>query len=361
MTSGADVLERHGTPTVSTYHAFAGTLIAEHGLRLGIEPDLRIPSDASRFQRAFRAIASSPGPLADATTSMPDLVGHVLALDGQLSEHLVTPDELRAFDVELRVDVERAIAEAKHLKLARRPHRDARRRDELVSLVDRYREAKAEAGVIDFSDQMAWGAVSPECPEVARSRASASTSCCSTSTRTPRSPSATCSRAVLRRTGRRPRPLRHRGRRPGQGIYGWRGAAAGNLTEFLDDFPADPARAARGSLFHLRVNRRCRAEIIDVANRVAAPYYRVTEVVRPLLPADGTDGGTVRVAVHQTVVDEIGWLVDEVVAAHDGRDGEPTPWSEIAILVRTRRRSRRWSPRSAAAESRSRSSALPVC
>lgn len=35
-----------GEPTVSTYHAFAGSLIAEHGLRMGIEPDLRITSDA---------------------------------------------------------------------------------------------------------------------------------------------------------------------------------------------------------------------------------------------------------------------------------------------------------------------------
>lgn len=333
-----DLLERHGTPTVSTYHAYAGTLITEYGLLLGFEPDLRITTDASRFQRAFRAIASSPGPLAYATTSMPDLVGQVLGLDGQMAEHLVTPDEVRACDVELRVDVERAIAEAKHLKLHDDLTATTRRRDELVSLVERYREAKAEAGVVDFSDQMERGArLAMECPEVSRSQRERF----SVVLLDEYQDTSVAQRDMLRGlfSGAPGDGLGHCVTAVGdpcQGIYGWRGAAASNLTAFLDDFPADPARAARGSLFHLRVNRRSRAEILDVANRVAAPYYRVTEVVRPLLPADGTDGGTVRAAVHETVVDEIGWLVDEVVAAHDGRDGEPTPWSEIAVLVRTR-------------------------
>ena len=50
---GADA---DGEPTTSTYHAFAGSLITEHGLRLGVEPDLRLVTDASRFQRMARAI-----------------------------------------------------------------------------------------------------------------------------------------------------------------------------------------------------------------------------------------------------------------------------------------------------------------
>ena len=43
MADAADVLDlfdEHGEPTVSTYNAFAGSLITEHGLRLGIETDL---------------------------------------------------------------------------------------------------------------------------------------------------------------------------------------------------------------------------------------------------------------------------------------------------------------------------------
>ncbi len=61
-----------GDPTASTYHAFAGSLIAEHGLRLGIEPDLRVVTDATRFQRAARAIESYAGPLAHRHNLCPD-------------------------------------------------------------------------------------------------------------------------------------------------------------------------------------------------------------------------------------------------------------------------------------------------
>ncbi len=51
---GADA---DGEPTTSTYHAFAGSLITEHGLRLGVEPDLtarhgRVPLPAHGSARS---------------------------------------------------------------------------------------------------------------------------------------------------------------------------------------------------------------------------------------------------------------------------------------------------------------------
>ena len=60
---------------------------------------------------------------------------------------------------------------------------------EILDLVDRYRRAKADAGVMDFSDQDArwapgWASAVPEVAEFERA---VRASCCSTSTRTPRS------------------------------------------------------------------------------------------------------------------------------------------------------------------------------
>ncbi|WP_370618323.1 UvrD-helicase domain-containing protein [Mumia qirimensis] len=338
-----DLLERYGTPTVSTYHAYAGTLITEYGLLRGFEPDLRVTTDASRFQRAFRAIASYPGSLTHASTSLPTVIGEVLALDGQMAEHLVTPDEVRAFDAEMRVDVERATAEMKPVKLHGELVEVTRRRDELVTLVERYRAAKSEDGVVDFSDQMERGArLALECDEVSRSQRERF----SVVLLDEYQDTSVAQRDMLRGlfSGGSGDGLGHCVTAVGdpcQGIYGWRGAAASNLTAFLDDFPADPDRrgasrdddATRGSLFHLLVNRRSRAEILEVANRVAAPYYQATEVVRPLVAADGTDGGTVRAALHESVADEVDWIVDQVAGAHG--DGA-TPWSEIAVLVRTK-------------------------
>ena len=51
-----------GEPTVATYHAYAGRLLREHGLRIGLEPQARLLADATRFQLVDRVAA--PGPRA---------------------------------------------------------------------------------------------------------------------------------------------------------------------------------------------------------------------------------------------------------------------------------------------------------
>src|ERR1700754_1396068 len=47
-----DVLE----PTVATYNAYAATLLTDHGLRIGHEPDTRVITDAARYQLGARAV-----------------------------------------------------------------------------------------------------------------------------------------------------------------------------------------------------------------------------------------------------------------------------------------------------------------
>src|SRR4051794_40351153 len=45
-----------GEPRISTYHAFAGQLLKDHGLRIGLEPSARLLADATRFQLAARTL-----------------------------------------------------------------------------------------------------------------------------------------------------------------------------------------------------------------------------------------------------------------------------------------------------------------
>jgi DNA helicase-2/ATP-dependent DNA helicase PcrA len=317
----------HGEPTVSTYHAFAGTLIAEHGLRLGIEPDLRVLSDATRFQMVARVIASYDRPLQVVSTHVPTLVNDVMDLDGQLAEHLVTTEELREFDRRLILQME---AVDKPLKLHRDSILTARKRTELSRLVERYREAKVDAGVMDFSDQMAWGAQIAEIPEVGaalreRYRVVLLDEYQDTSV---------AQRDLLVNLFSGPTEAEGLGHSvtavgdPAQGIYGWRGAAANNLSEFLYDFPAASRRA--GNPHSLDVSRRCGIDVIDVANRVADDFYQTSTIVRPLKAAPENGPGHVDAALHLTVSDEIAAVVDGVVAAHEAG----TAWKEIAILAR---------------------------
>ncbi len=320
-------MEFDGEPTTSTYHAFAGQLIAEHGLRLGIEPDLRLVADASRFQRMAKAIESYGGELQELSTHIPSIVGQAIALDGQLAEHLVSPAELRAHDEGLIAECEGS--SPKPPTLLRDAAEKARRRIELSHLVDRYRQAKADAGVMDFSDQMAWGAriaALPEVGEVLRDRFGVVLL-------DEYQDTSVAQRDLLRALFSGPDPDHGRGHPvtavgdPAQAIYGWRGAAAGNLAQFLDDFPT--ADGSRGRLFSLVETRRCAKPIIDAANSLAADFYATSSVVKPLESAV-TEPGTVDVALFHTVGEEIEALIEAI-------KNDPAPLREIAILVRVGR------------------------
>ncbi|MGZ5388935.1 MAG: UvrD-helicase domain-containing protein [Aeromicrobium sp.] len=315
-----------GEPTTSTYHAFAGSLIAEHGLRLGVEPDLRIISDASRFQRMARVIETYDRPLELVSTHVPTLIGDVMGLDGQLSEHLVSTDSLRAFDTELIADLGKI---DKSIALHKTGIATSQKRIELSHLVDRYRLAKREAGVMDFSDQMAWGAelaALPEVGEALRERFEVVLL-------DEYQDTSVAQRDLLKSLFSGADEESGRGHSvtavgdPAQGIYGWRGAASGNLAEFLDHFPC--LDGSRGMNHSLDVSRRCAKPIIDVANGLAAAYYATTDVVKPLRAAGGNGIGSVSVSLHHTVSDEIDHIVAEIADAH-----ATYAWHDIAILVR---------------------------
>ena len=112
---------------------------------------------------------------------------------------------------------------------------------------------------------------------------------------------------------------------PAQGIYGWRGAATGNLEEFLNDFGDD----CPGQRLTLRETRRCAPEIIDAANEIASEFHKDSSV-KPLTSAN-PPGGLVEVALHSTVSDEIGAMVAKIAAI---RDAGQIPLRKVAILVR---------------------------
>lgn len=317
-----------GEPTVSTYHAFAGSLIAEHGLRLGVEPDLRVMADATRFQIAARVVRGHTGPLSYVSSWMPTTITDLLALDGQLSEHLVSTDRLREHDLQTIAEVE---AVDRQLKLHREIADTCRKRIELSQLVDEYRAAKLEAGVMDFSDQMSWGARLAQLPEVRDALRERFEVVLLDEYQDTSVAQRDLLRGLFCELG-----VSAVGD-PAQGIYGWRGAASGNLAAFLDDFPA--ADSSRGQLHSLAVSRRCAAEIIDLAGVVASDYYNdeaVRHIVTPLSAAPENPPGEVSVALHHGVAEEIGALVDGVEeAGRRAREaGQEQIWRQIAVLVR---------------------------
>ncbi|MEU1674518.1 UvrD-helicase domain-containing protein [Streptomyces roseifaciens] len=321
----ADPDQAPGEPQISTYHAFAGRLLKEHGLRIGLEPGARLLADATRFQLAARVLRGSPGPFPALTRSFADLVADLLALDGELAEHLVPAERLRAHDSELLAALEGARLTNADL---RKVPETARARLELLELVGGYRAEKRKRDLLDFGDQIALSA------ELARSRPEVG--------RILREQFAVVlldeyqDTSVAQRlllsglfgggTGHAVTAVGD----PCQAIYGWRGASVANLDDFPQHFPfADGSPARR---FALSENRRSGGRLLDLANGLAAELRERHEGVEALRPAPGAErDGVVRCALLPTHAEELEWLADSL--AHLVRTG--TRPGDIAVLCRT--------------------------
>ncbi|MET7276910.1 ATP-dependent DNA helicase [Kribbella sp. NPDC005582] len=319
--------EEPGEPVVSTYHAFAGTLIAEHGLRLGLEPDARVLADATRFQLAGRVVRRSAGPIRFASHHVPTLVNSLLSLDGELADHLLRADAVRDHDEAVRQEV---AAARKQTVEVRKLAETALKRGEILQLVEEYQAYKGERGVVDFADQMALGArLAEECPEVpvaerARYKVVLLDEYQDTSVSQRRMLT-----ALFAGPDGRGHPVTAVGD-PCQAIYGWRGASVANLDEFPEHFPnRDGSPAQR---YVLSVNRRCGSRILAAANQHAAELYEQHPGVIPLeAPADAPEGA-ITVGLFETRSQEIEWVADAIVAAHKSPNRR---WKDIGILMRT--------------------------
>jgi DNA helicase-2/ATP-dependent DNA helicase PcrA len=313
-----------GEPVISTYHAFAGRLLTDHGLRIGLEPTSRLLADATRYQLAARVLRESPGPYPALTRSFPDLVSDLLALDSELAEHLVHPEDLRAYDAELLRDLESA--KLTNADLRKVPEAAAARR-ELAELVGRYRAAKRERDLLDFGDQIALSATLAQLPEVGRIlrdefRVVLLDEYQDTSV---------AQRVFLAGLfgGGTGHPVTAVGD-PCQAIYGWRGASVANLDDFPEHFThVDGSAAERQSLSE---NRRSGGRLLDLANGLAEPLRAMHAGVEALRPAPGAErDGVVRCALLPTHAEELDWLADSI--AHLVRTGKEP--GEIAVLCRT--------------------------
>ncbi len=319
-------------PTVATYNAYAASLLTEHGLRIGHEPDTRVVADASRYQLAARVVARYEGRVERLSDHPQTVIGYVLALDSAMSEHLVSPEEVRALDETARKELLGVLPGSR----AKRPLEEALdcldRRDELLGLVEGYRRLKAALGLMEFSDQIELAArlalTRPEVGEAER--------------RTHRvvlldeyQDTSVAQALMLRRLFSGHDPGCGRGHPvmavgdPNQAIYGWRGASVSNILHFGQDFPAASGSTVVAS-YPLTVNHRSDSRVLQVANRLAAPLMAAAPVVAPLEPRLGAAPGAVRAAVLTTYDEELTWLAGQVRAAHAVTGG----WDRIGVLTR---------------------------
>ncbi|TPG34706.1 ATP-dependent helicase [Mycolicibacterium hodleri] len=323
-------------PSVGTYHAFAGTLLREHGLLLPVEPSARLVGATELWQLAFRVVCEYPGAL-HTEKSPATMTAMVLRLAGQLAEHLVDTDQLRDTHVEL----ERLV----HALPAGPRQRDTgptqallkllatqAERTLVVPLIDALHERMRADNVMDFGMQMAAAArLAATVPQVG---------------------------ADLRRryrvvlldeyqdTGHAQRvalsslfgggvdddlALTAVGD-PIQSIYGWRGASATNLPRFTTDFCLSDGTPA--PTLELRTSWRNPPRALRLANAISMEARRRSVAVRELLPRPGAQPGTIRCALLHDVSVERDWVADQLAGIYHGAVESGVDIPTAAVLVR---------------------------
>ena len=258
-----------GEPTMATYNSYAAGLVKEHGLRLGVDPDATLLSDAGQWQLVSQLVESWTEDLS-ADKAVSTVTAAVISLAKACHEHLRDPAEVRGEIRELAAGI-RALPRAADDGKPGKPYAEVApvlaaldARAELMDLVEAFGRAKRERSVLDFGDQVAIAARLAALPAVALAERSRYRVVLLDEFQD----TSFAQLQLLARLFGAGHPVTAVGD-PNQAIYGWRGASAAGMDDFLTAF-----RDADGVVprtLTLSVSWRNPASILALANTVAAP------------------------------------------------------------------------------------------
>jgi DNA helicase-2/ATP-dependent DNA helicase PcrA len=319
-----------GEPTVLTYAAYAGRLVAEHAMRVGAEPDARLISRAVAWQLADAVSRSHPDALPDDIGAPSSVPRYVLEMSGQLADHLVGVDAVEQLCRTI-LDWFETLPPGKGIRTAypgdtAKFIESTQHRLALLPLVRGFAAAKVALPAVDFADQMTVAeklAGLNEVRQIERARYAAVLL-------DEYQDTGHAQVETLQGLFGDGHPVTAVGD-PFQSIYGWRGASAGNIGRFAATFRrADGEDAAT---YPLATSFRNDESILRAANAVAAPL-RARGASVELRPASGAGTGTITVARTETVEDEARWIAKSMA-----REWAALPPGNRTAAVLVRRRS----------------------
>ncbi|GAB3871988.1 hypothetical protein GCM10029964_009590 [Kibdelosporangium lantanae] len=183
-----------GEPTILTYHAYAGRLVGEHGLRLPVEPNARLLTETASWQLAHRLVSTWVHDL-DTDRVPATITRYVLDLAGEMGEHLVEADRLAEYAERVARLIEDAPRGPGRPRSRRRSSRRSSPRNGSGSRCCRWSRrtgsASARTACSTSPTRWRWPHGSPvTTPRSYRGSGSGTGPSCWTSTRTPGTPSA---------------------------------------------------------------------------------------------------------------------------------------------------------------------------
>ncbi|HVL33210.1 MAG TPA: ATP-dependent helicase, partial [Actinomycetota bacterium] len=317
---GPLTLEDGDEPVVATYHGFASGLIADYGLRAGIEPGATLLTDAQAWQLCADIYANRTFEALEVRSLWH--VSWVRGLADDISNHLMTARDVIEFDREFLQKIKDSGD-----KIAGKVKDSSRKRMEIAEVVHAYQEAKRARHVIDYGDQIRLAYQLAQDPQVVEDFQNRFKVALLDEYQDTNVAQAKMLKALMPDGY----PVMAVGD-PDQNIYAWRGASLRNLLAFPDDFCNEDGSEARK--LPLVVNFRSGARILQAANTVIesipAKFRPSDKVLEPYPPLGA---GDVAVFSATDQMAEAERVADEAIAAH----AAGTAWSEIAILCRKKR------------------------
>ena len=313
--------------SVTTYHSYAGRILSEHAIRLGIDADSSPMGEAALWMLANRIVQNWD---VDGFTyeSVPStVVEDLMGLTSQALEHQVSGDQIIAEDQRL---IEKLATMGDALNDGvRKAERTSLQRIALVEMMNHFIEVRRTSGELSFDDQIALAAtIAEKFVDVgAIERTKYPVVLLDEYQDTSHSQVRLLS--TLFGGGH---PVTAVGD-PCQSIYTWRGAAAGTIGAFNNYFPKGPG--AKGpKQFNLLETFRNDIAILDAANLISAEVRNDKKIVVPPLSArSGAGPGDLLCGIYENLEAEAQAIVEYFLPLW-GTDGEKTSDLSFAVLVR---------------------------
>ena len=215
-------------PTVSTYNSYAASIVSEHGMSIGIEPETVLLDDAAAHTLAGNLIDSTPSEEIPGDFSRETMIADIIALAGQMNDHGRDVEEVTDYLEQCLA----ALVSSKGKPVdpnGRRAKLEAKIRT--ARLADAYMRAKRRNLAMDFSDQVRFAQrILDEVPAAAEAERARWKIVLLDEFQDTSVAQLKLLRDLFHSTA-----VTAVGD-PRQAIYGWRGASADNMVRFSSDF-----------------------------------------------------------------------------------------------------------------------------
>jgi DNA helicase-2/ATP-dependent DNA helicase PcrA len=310
---------------VMTYHSYAGNILREYGLRLGIDTDSDLIGEAVVWQQAARVLRTWDDPDFEYEGAFKTLVSDLLGLTKSAMEHGVTEAEIIA---ETNKVLER-IAEIPSDKDVDKVRLVLKQRIKLLEISQKLRDERIASGQLSFDDQMFYAAKIAQEVEKVGELERAKYKVVLLDEYQDTSQSQVRMLSALYKDGH---PVMAVGD-PYQAIYGWRGAAIGTIKDFPNSFAidGDPKKVAE---YKLSTTFRNDEAILKLANQVGYVVGKQIKLnVKELEPRPKAGPGLVLRDIYENVELEAAGIADRIANLWEQKGSDET----FAVLVRNRK------------------------